>query len=386
MNLSRTCSLIAIAAAFVATAHGCSSSTDNGLLGDASTKDVSKSRRDAADVEGDGSSVSTGCDVVDKRITFGAASCQSCMATSCCATVTACFDVDSNACQVLYKCNAACPVGDKACQDGCAGHANETAIASLGAVNQCITACGAQCQAPPVDAGVDSGPTDGSKGDSATIVCVPDTVGFAATTVKKARKQLNDCTGTQIREFVDAVYNANSSTNFSTWGTSQANVKCVGCMLGDVTDSTWAPLLFNGNTSRGLNLAGCLELRGASAKCPQTVDSSFSCFDYACAACASKIPQNAPANDPTRIANSDCREKAMAQSCAPYATGLEACAAELSPDGGVALLADGGANYLSSYQECIVGLPSENDGVPSAEEDGYAFMRRFFNYFCGTGS
>jgi hypothetical protein len=267
------------------------------------------------------------------------------------------------------------------------------ALAGVGSYG-CTVTTSSTTDAGKTDAAVkaDTGTTadTGTKPEAATRdICEPDVTGFAPTTVKKARKQ-SACTNAQLKTFVDAGFNNNSTVDFQTWAADAANKACVQCTLGDIADADWAPYLFDGETSRGLNFGGCLELRGAAAACPQAIDETFACLDYACQACQDAIPDDAGKTDPSRKAHTACREKAgeSSSACAKYAASetTNKCIVNFTADGGVAKGPDGGDEYIKSYEECLIGLPEENDGVPSEEADFYQFAERFFGVFCGTGS
>ncbi len=230
-----------------------------------------------------------------------------------------------------------------------------------------------------IDSGKDGAVViDSGKDTGVPNICAPDVVGFSSATVKKARKQ-SVCSNKQVSDFVDSGFNPNSTLDYQTWSQTTSNTSCVSCLLGDVSDTDWAPFLFDGQSTRGFNYAGCLELRGAASSCPQAVDRTFSCLDYACEPCSWQIPDGAPANDPTRLAYSACRENAATDTtaCGTVAAASNICAVKTG--------ADGGSEWVKSYEECVVGLPDENDNVPSADEDFYKYSRRFFGYFCGTG-
>ncbi len=258
--------------------------------------------------------------------------------------------------------------------------------------------CSATVTTTTTDAGktdsavkADTGTTadTGAKADAAKDICEPDVAGFAPTTVKKARKA-SACSKAQLKTFVDAGFNSSSTVDFQTWAKDAANTACVQCTLGDIADADWAPYLFDGDNGRGFNFAGCLELRGAAAACPQAIDETFACLDYACQACQDAIPEDAGKNDPSRAAQTACRTKAgeADTACAKYATSdtTNKCIVNFTADGGVATRADGGDDWIKSYEECLIGLPEENDGVPSEEADFLQFAERFFGVFCGTGS
>ena len=227
------------------------------------------------------------------------------------------------------------------------------------------------------DADAKAGPAD---------VCDPSISGFASRTVVKARKQ-QACTKEQIKTLVDAGFNKNSKVNYKTWAVEDANVACVKCAVGDVSDTEWSAYLLDGQNDRGLNLAGCLELRGAAVGCPQATDDAFACLDYACTACQALVPKDAAANDPTVTAYVACRDKAGKAdgACGKYTASeaLNKCAVNYGVDGGVIMRPDGGEDYVKSWEECVNGLPEETDKNPSEEADYYHYAERFFGIFCG---
>ncbi len=262
-----------------------------------------------------------------------------------------------------------------------------SAISLAGALTGLFYGCSAATGAPS-DAGKDS---RGNVGDSAKAEggaadkCDPDIAGFAPITIKRPRK-LPACSKDQIKAFVDAGFNANSTISFPSWQAEEANKACAACILTDVAQPEWGAFLFDGENSRGFNLAGCLELRGAASGCPQATDEAFACLDAACADCKALIPKGATSSDPTMTAYEACRDKAHKGdgACGKYTASetINKCAVNMGVDGGPILRADGGEDFVKAWEECVAGMPEETDKNPSAEADFFQYAERFVGIFC----
>ncbi len=98
---------------------------------------------------GGGDTGGSGCSGLD-NVSFNDpqnASCDTCMASSCCAEVTTCFGDKNSECTVVFTCLDACT--NKACEDDCVAKVSADGTAQLRAVEGCLkNKCDPQCPAP----------------------------------------------------------------------------------------------------------------------------------------------------------------------------------------------------------------------------------------------
>lgn len=192
-----------------------------------------------------------------------------------------------------------------------------------------------------VDGGDPKGPKDGgpSKRDVAVTdpppdVCAPANIaGFVPAVVPPAPARSGKCSVAQLEAIIDCTFDANAGSNAcDTLLDDAANQACTGCILTDVTQPAYGPIIVDDNIAR-LNVAGCVARASndlSATGCGARLASAEQCADAACAASCPLL------DDVSYAQYEQCTEDAMAGPCSAYADSLACLDAVTSPSGAAA--------------------------------------------------
>lgn len=240
-----------------------------------------------------------------------------------------------------------------------------TIVPVLGAAS-CSSAADDSAVSSSNDGGA-SGTDASSSSDALAGSCVPgDVSSFTGGTYHPpAGAHQGKCDDDLLEAYIDCRQNSNpvSCDLF----TSADGATCLSCLESKQTDANWGPVVLDATGNNGMpNLPGCLALafgEGQSTTgCGGSLQQSYNCQDFACAANCASTSDAATSADLADLTT--CENAALVGGCKSFAN---AATSACSQDAG-------GADsicYRATYE----------DG--GASEDVWSYIARLDSYFCG---